>query len=269
MGGVTGKIQRVESYRATITPEPLELTAEIAQVGQITGKVQKVPGFSGVMFLKRTYSAVIEAAQAAYRFLKARSKIIAGHKATADAAPGAEIKADRITASRVAAEVCAHDAEEMQATRKVGVSVLSRLVAYNRAAVVHLAKIITGKKAEATTAEGISASYHETAILERTYNAEAAPGKKAGCKREIQLSVVSTGSAASAVAGGASRYTCTETQAQAGAAETQALAVDMNADTVECSAMAVFWIYPEVVDGVLILRQAYSATQTDDVLEVV
>lgn len=269
MSGLHGKITRKDKLDGGLTPKP-EISGSIYRKNGITGRVCPYSGFSGVLRKAgEIYNVIAKPLFVFYRFLSANGIIRSRHTAEANIAPAVEIEADSAIKASKAAPLAAHPAKGISVDQKERVSVYAKLVAYRRAACVYIKQLFFKRTAELIAAPGAVAKYSKAVKLNRTSKAIAADSAIMESRfNTIAHSYEAAGSSAPAqiVPAVESNFRATHTAKPATA---KVVGVNINnALRVNHSAKMATWIDPVVVDGVLILRQAYSATQEENVLVV-
>lgn len=203
-----------------------------------------------------------------------------------------EISNSATVGLEVGSPLCTGDSANATYRKENVLSVYARFVAYIRAPVVHLKKVITAHFAGAVNADGAEAIGRKREAMNRAVDVSKADAAIAKSKKNIIKSGVDAtayfvpaeddfASDTAFIADSMATADCDPARTVFGDESCepekavsfgQAPTEDANAEAETDAAYSVkmaYWIDPVVVDGVLILRQAYSATQTEDVLVVV
>lgn len=259
-GGVTARVEdKTPKLTATITDKTGGPRAEIAPSG----------GFSGVLTrVGKAFSAVARPLAILYRFGRYVKGVAVSHSAMANAAPTVELQADNAVQAEASAQAATVPVVAAKVDRAERVGVFARAVAYALAVGRYIRGIAVGFRAAAGTAPGAVAKYRRPVVIQRTAKATPAPGAIAESrKNKIPTATVVCGQFAEAIPGGTTMDAKAELTAAATTATPVAGVVDLRLNVV-LSARAATWEDPVVVDGVLILRQAYNATVKNGILEV-
>lgn len=252
------------------------------QTPQFHGKLEKTDegprasmalahGFSGVWSrVSKICCDAVHVLDVVYRFVAARMQIWTGCKAKAGTAPVVEIKVDNTVPAQADTVLTACDAQEAAVNHLEKVTVFAKLVAYNRAAVVHIKKIFMAHAAKASATWGVIAKHQTLSQLERISKATAANSSI----MESRFNTVKTGHKMTASPGMSCDMAMTaktvnaNSEAAVSTAAGAGASIDLAMPATHSAKMAT-WIEAVVVDGVLILRQVYSATLADEILEVI
>lgn len=250
--------EKVLGLKARILPDSTIPKAEVTQITPYTGKWYKRISFRGTMEMVYIF----------YRFMYARVGAWLGVKAKAISAPAKTVEIDSKILSVEEAPLSSNEAAEIVANKAEKFTAVAKLVAYYRAAVVYISNILMGHSATLSAAPGASVQYQgefhnehtaradsaKVAIVESRYNRFTADSVAAGCAAPGEQTT-------------AQEEFTAESTATADSAAAMGVNIQAATGTANAAKMAT-WMEPVVVDGVLILRQAYSATMNNDVLEV-
>lgn len=266
----SGKFHKLPGVKGKLTDRTPELRATMEQVDNgPKATVNRVAGITGAFSrVGRWFKAEVRPLDILYRFLAARQTVRQTHSAKETTAPAVTMEADSEATSRVEAPLTEQPTAEVKVDSQPYASVFARLVAYNRAAAVYIKHIFMGRTAELSAAHGAVVKYHKAMKLSRISEAEAAESAIMESRfNSFTAESEATASAAPAETTGAARTIPAEVTANA----SQADAIDVNIQTepgTGHAAKMATWIDPVVEDGVLILRQVYSATQENKKLGV-
>lgn len=252
-------LKKLKGLKISILPINTQPKAEIKPLNKYRATWDKGISFGGM----------VKRLNAIFRFLSAKDRIINKHEAKAISAPAVDVKADSAIQASEAAQLAAHPAKEIAVNQKPAFSVSAKLVAYRRAGLKYIKQLFFKRKAELTAAPGTAVKYAETVKLNRTSKAIAAESAIMESRfNKVQTGSEAAGSSAPAHIVPAIKDTVT---AKHTATASTGTAVDVNVDSLQQvthSAKMATWIDPVVVDGVLILRQVYSATKEKNILVV-
>lgn len=203
-----------------------------------------------------------------YHLFTASGKIFFRHEAWGGTAPAQEMKADTdFVVAHDAQQIAVHTADA-KANVKIGTAVYAFLVSYRRAACVYIKQLFMGLKAKAIAAPGRIARYVEAIKVGRTSKAIAADSSIAASRdNAFLLESEAVGCTAPAIDTTVESIVVESVSATAIPAAVTAMEIQKATTTTHGAKMAT-WIEPVVIDGVLYLRQAYSATVENGVLVV-
>ena len=199
---------------------------------------------------------------------KGEEDIIVGTKAGGISGPAAEVYSEKQIIIDKKAEADAVLPAHAFAAKKIVPKKAAGLVAYMRAAAYYVSVVKMKIAAVLGTAAGPVITGQVKNIIGKTANAVAADSKIIKRDNEIAMNKAARGSAAAANDTSAARLVLMEKAAGANTAGVFNIGIKSSVGIGKTAVMAT-WIYPEVVDGALIIRQAYEVTQTGNVLEVI
>lgn len=202
------------------------------------------------------------------RILAAVRGIANEREAAMQTRPAQELTADTDIQAAVQAETVSADSTEITASRPVWASVKSALVAYNRAAAFYIKYIFTQHTAGALSADGATA---ESNTAQRTGKAGKAI-RAAGMVTEAHNRFTNTHTANGTAANGKElifeKLTAAEVTAAAVGADGAIVNIQALPIILHRAKLSFGWIYPVVIDGTLIIKQAYDPVQTGEILNI-
>lgn len=270
MSQYNGFLKRLSGIKGDFKRENLNINVEIHPENKKRNLSFSIPAKYGIKFVNSTvFSGAVKKINGIYRFIVAKVKLIMGHKAKQTTAPAKLVDVDSTVQMGNEAPLDTHPANGISVDQKERVSVYARLVAYRRAGCRYIKKLFFKRKAELQAAPGAVAKYAETLNFKRTSKAIAADSTIMESRYNTILhSYEATGSSAPAqiVPETESIFSAEHT---AGASTGATVGVNNDSSQkVTHNAKIATWIEPVVIDGVLYLRQTYSATLENDVLVV-
>lgn len=262
-------IQRLNGLKGGISEKALGLEARI-HAAETKPKVEitLTKLYVGKWHKRIGYRAAFRLLDVIYRFLSAPAKILTGRKAKATAAPAVTIDIDSEFRSDTDVQMATHPATEIAIDQKEKLGVLAAIAAYRRAAAVYVSKIVFRVSAGAIAAPGAIAKSRKAMKLSGKYKMEAADGAIAESRFNRIRHKYSAGICHAPTIGAAAGRTITE---ETTATAIQAAAVDVEINNPLMAgrgAKMATWIDPYWDGDVLVIKQAYSATQADDGLVV-
>lgn len=266
----SGKLRRLGKLGGSLTDKKPQLRVKITPLND-TPKVtlSSRGGFSAKWAMAgRFFTGATRPLDILYRFVAASVAVLTGRKSKAITAPAQEIEADSAPVAGVDAPLTARPVQEVTAHARPHAAVWARLAAYNRAAAVYIVKIFTGRLSRAVAAPGVLTEYRKRMDLERVSKAETAGS---AIMESRFNSFTSKDEALANTAPAEETATHRVTPAAHTAKTTTAAAVSVPIDSpimAAPSAKMATWIDPVVIDGILYLPQAYSATKNGNILEV-
>lgn len=279
---VVGKIRKKVFFKAKITASKVFGTATIT----------KKKGCSGEIKRKNVIIGHIRRVASMYIFAKIRSTIKVWRKSKLEAADADDLRTNKNIVEHNEAKLTVQPVSDLSVNKSINSScseskletaVAVDLKANKRIALKHKAglvalifaplkavkKILIYRKSKLETANGVDLEYRKKAVVKRLADAEAAPTTALKSKKRINYAVKHDLEAANSVEMALEhdipKEECTAELSTAAAVDLQA----KKTVKVGCKAELSTWFYPSVdKDGILTLRQVYSATQDGDVLEV-
>lgn len=206
--------------------------------------------------------------QGGYRWLRAKWRVHIGLTAKMDDAPAKTIAADSEFHSKKEADLSTTPVHEARIDRSIQISRLAALVAYIRAAVVYISKILTGRYAKLSSAPGAGTKYEEEFQIVRRSEAEAADSAIVESKHNR---FTAESEAAGSAADIESVETETEFTAESNATADAVDGKEANIQTMTGTASAAkmyAWFFAEFENAKLSIIQAFSGIQSGNVLEI-
>lgn len=264
--------QEKTSPRAESVKEQKKLFCKVEQIDPLDGinvNARHVNKMGGTVKQKVFFgNSLFKRLTVRYTFLAAVNRFIERHFSSMESAPAEEIEASHVMKTGKEAPLASQPSKDMTLNYPFRTSVTARLVAHFRAPVVFVRNLFLPSGAKLTSGKGACADFNwtmktakesvmtkgEGAIAESTDNvvmvgkdvvAESAPSELTGIDYDFNTAIEAKGEAATAIIVKAPIF-----------------------PAVSHYAKLISWFYPEVIDGELILRQAYSATQDGNRLEV-
>lgn len=267
----SGKFHKLPGVKGKLTDQTPELRATMEQVDNgPKATVNRVAGITGAFYrMGRWLKAAVRPLDILYRFLAARQTVRQTHSAKETTAPAVTMEAGGKVTHQVEASLNAQPAAEVKVDSQPREGVFAQLVAYNRAAAVYIANILTGHLAGLGAAPGAVAKFRKAVRLERTSKAEAA----GSAIMESRFNRSATGSTATGSTAPAQDTPAVETVFTADSTATagQAVAVEASGhgrqDTVHGAGLST-WFLPEYADGTLSIFQVFSGVQSGDTVEI-
>lgn len=291
MSKYKGTLQHLNAFKGKISRYVLELKAQLTDVGpQFRGSIKRQNFFDGKLHSTFSLAGIIKKVYVAFCFFKAKKRVRVKHDANLSAVSIAEMKAPKKAKDRINAPLINAGTESTAARSSVKASTTARLVAYFKGNLAFIKKIFTPHEASLTTVKSAVASYQEEVEMKSTADIQAADTAICQSVNKIECQVKAAGIVAdtntTAVnkiikpkvkAAGSTAVTSNASIVKEIKAETTAAAVAARAAEISIHAVPkvshtaklAMWGDPVLENGVLILKQAYSATQNDDVLEVI
>lgn len=259
-GGVTAQVEdKTPHLTVTVTPKNDGPRASIRPTGGFDGAWERVG---------KAFSGIARPLAVLYRFLAYRKGVAVSHSAKASTAPTVAGQADNAVKAETSAQAASVPTVAAKLDRRERVSVCARAVAYALVLGRYVRGIAVGFRATPEAAPGAVAKYRRPVVIQQTAKATQSPGAIAESrKNKIPTAAVVAGQFAVTVPGSATMDAKAELTAAATTVYPVAGVVDTRIN-VTFTAKGAYWFYPEVVDGVLILRQAYSASKNGNILEV-
>ncbi len=264
-----GKFQKITLVNGRLSLKR-KLSASLEQSTlSPSGQLTKTDGFSGRMTRAgQWFAATVEKVNVLYRFLSASDQIRTSLKAMATSAPAKQVRADSSLTADTTVSMSTQPTVNASAKRSMHLFHFARLVAYNRAAAAYIKGILMACMGSLSTAIGVAAGYIKSVRIELKAAAQAAPatiaeGRFNYIATEVKAApIVALGQPVGIVESFADAHAATVLQAPA------VLIQHQSSLAMTGRASMATWVDPYVENGVLILRQAYSATQENDVLVV-
>lgn len=204
-----------------------------------------------------------------YRWMKSRRNIVVGHKAKLGHADVEESKASRSVKNETNVDAKAYYIKNVNVDRKVKNALTASPVAYLRAAVIYIRDIVMNRAAKIETADGaVCQTEQEDIYFDLTAKAGNADGSEATSERAVSTSITAKVDKASA----GETYTKSVCKLDMSAELFHAISCGADCEKTEIvthKAAPRFWMMPYVDEnGILHVRQAYSAEMNGDILEV-
>ena len=215
------------------------------------------------------FSGIIHKLDVLYTFISAKLKIVIQLRFRPTTAPAETFEIDTAFREETDAQLLAQPAEEITIDQREKATVLMRLVSYKRAGIEFIKSLFVKKKFNLISAPGVGIKYTEALAVERKTDIDAVGSAIIESRyNEVKVGVDVSAETAPAVCGEAHWSVPVELETNVSTAESVDVGIEAE-NAVCCRFFMATWIDPVVVDGVLILRQAYSATQTEDNVLVV
>lgn len=232
------------------------------------GKFRKVrPDMGGKIAHIPTFTALIKLRGTIWRFLDAPAKIVTKLKAQISFSHGEDGSFTESIQLHRQANASHHTAKATAAGKSVKGELLANFVSYRRAALVNVKSITTGLLGKMQSAAGKAA----TSI--RKVTSRLLVLLACALAKVLHLgNMIHTAAASKLDTSGTKPVTATramENETSINPANVAGIAVNGSPVAVAAHlATPATWTYPEVVDGVLVIRQAYSAEVKNNRLEV-
>lgn len=270
MSQYNGFLKRLGGFKGNISRKDANINIEISPENKKINLSFVLPVKYGAKIVTTTvFFGAVKRINAIYRFIAAKSALIIGRKAKPITAPATLAESENVFYSSNEAPIATHPATNATVNHVEKLSVFAGLVAYNRAACTYIKNVFMGCTANMISAVGAVAKYRKWMQLESTYKAEAADS----VIMESRFNAFTAESEAVASSAPAVDTPAVETVFTAESTATVILVgvSCVNAQEEQPTANAAkiaTWAEPVVVDGVLVLRQSYSATKENKKLVV-
>lgn len=202
-----------------------------------------------------------------YRWIRAAVAIRIGVAAAPGDAPAAEVGGSTTIPVVVKTALRGQPVADGKASGSIVTALFAGLVSYSRAAVVYVSKIWTGVSAKADTAVGTEAAYEEALTLARVSRAGSADAVTTDYTTEVVAELLAAAGSAPADHCGVETAFAEESGATAGTAPVIGANIQIFSAASHGARMAT-WMEPYIENGILYIRQAYSAEVKNGVLEV-
>ena len=257
-----------DTFLGKLTVPKKEIKGELKQRDHYDTSIRPMPFVSGKLGLAKVlFDSNIRKLSILFRFISARGKIIARGEARAGTAQAVTVEADTAQAVATEAAPAARPVTAVTVDARPVVSVFARATAYARAAASYIANILTGHTAGAIAAPGAVVEYSEGMKMAHTSKVEAA-GSACAESRNVQATgTEAAAGTAQGVSSAAAVAFVADNAAQAIAAPVAVLEVRTAPGPVVIAQIGL-WLYPEPAGSGLIIKQVYSAAQSENVLEV-
>lgn len=269
-----GKIWPVEKKpKGEIRPE-IKLISRISivdRLGKLYAQFDRLNALRGVM-VKRATPVVERIKRLAnrYVFFEAIARIFPRHETTADIAPTIDVTIDHAIKIDTETPLTPRPVEEIKVDRDVKFSAIANLVAYARAPVIYLKRILTPHIAKLISAAGAVADVREKIIYTILTSQALKAGSAIVKSRDNPLTATSEVEGGSATAKTVAAETEFYSDGTAEPIAAEAVAVNAYSESgIDTAVKLANWMEPVVIDGVLVLRQVYDATLTNGILEVI
>lgn len=295
MGKYKGILQQVNTLRGKITKNHhtnhhTNLTGQLTQVGtQFDGNIKPINFYSGKLRRLMALSGVIKKVYEAIRRLRNKRPIRVKHDANLFAATTAELNGIKKAKDKLSAPIIAAETTNAKVDSRTRASITARLRAYYKGSLEFVAKLFTLHKANLTTVESTTAKYQEEIKTKSSTDINITDSTVCKSENNIECQVKAVGIVADANATTAKRIVkskvevvgsvavahnasiANEIKAQSKATAGIVKPVEVNIHVmpkVSHAAKLAMWGDPVLEGDVLILKQAYSAEQKGNVLEV-
>lgn len=265
-----GFLKRSSWLKGDISRKKVNINVEIRPENKKGILSFSIPAKYEIKFVNSTvFSGVVKKINAIYRFLSSKSELIMGHEANPTTAPAKLVEVDSTVRMDKEAPLATHPAKAITADQKERFSVYAKLVAYRRAGCRYIKKLFFKRNSKLQAAPGAVAKYAEDVKFDRTSKAIAAES----AIMESHFNTIANGYEAVGSSAPAQIVPATENTFSAEHTATAETAGTIGTDTDSTfksayGAKMATWQEPVVIDGVLYLRQVYSATKQNGVLEV-
>lgn len=232
------------------------------------GKFRKVrPDMGGKIAHVPTFTALIKLRGIIWRFLDAPAKIVTKLKAQISFSHGEDGSFTESIQLHRQANASHHTAKATAAGKSVKGELLANFVSYRRAALVNVKSIATGLLGEMQSAAGKAATSIRNTVMRLL-----ALLVSAAIKILHLGNMIHTAAASKLDTSGTKSVTAARAMKNGtGINPTNVVGVTVNVSPASAAVYVATlgtWTYPEVVDGVLVIRQAYSAEVENNRLEV-
>lgn len=271
MGVFSAKIRDLHKLSGKPRDHTPKLTLEIIPQTQLRASVSKRGVFGGTWQRSgKFFAGAVKPLAALYRFLSSAVHIQSGHAASVLSAEATDLCADIEIKETTSAPVIAKSTADIRVASFVRISIAAKLVSYTRANASYIKGILLTRKAALQTARSAVAAYRKHVPTVVRFAARKTDSAIMESRRsEVKASVQTAATAVPAV-NACSNAKLTDEYILAAAVGAPSAAAEMQtAVAVTCRAKITAWIEPVLENGILTIRQAYSAVQTDNVLEVI
>lgn len=246
-----------------------KLSVRIGSISRVSAsKLRKVGEYSAGVTKKKTFSAAVNRTYTIYRFLLSRRKVFHRLLSRAATAPSTEIRAVGNLDLMGGSQLSSAPADEIKVDRKVKFSVSARLVAYRRAGLKYIKKLIFGCVSRLQAAPGAVAICRKTMQSVLTSRAEAAQGVTMHGKPKVITGCKAAGASVQAVTVPVMNDTiASEHTAQASTAAVVGMNIT-NAFHIGYAAKLYSWFLAERNGNELNVNQVFSGVQSGEVLEI-
>ena len=270
MKAYKGNVRRLTEFIGKVNKKMAELKARVSPDKKApTAKIKKFVPYIGSWHKKIELIGIIKPLRVIYRFLRSvNNRIISSHRAKAIAAPATEMYLSSQINEDLNAPLIVKPAEELKTKIGLKSSAVAKMVARRLAMLRYIKGILFNPIAKLATALSAAAKYkkkipHRAKILTTYAPAAETKSRFNVIKHKGEATAVS---APAQIAGMETSF-ATEHTAKANTANPISINTD-SAVKVNHSAKIAIWRYPVVIDGIMYLRQTYSATAENDVLVV-
>ena len=260
VGGFDGKVKKKSpSFNIGIIPIKKFSNAGIRPILKYKTSVKKYSYFD----------AFVKKLNVIFHFLSVKSTIFEKHKSNAISAEAVDVEVYSTIQASKEAPLIPNPANGIVVNQKERLSVSAKLVAYRRAVCKYIKKLFFKTTAKLQSALGAVTKYIKAIKLKLTSKAIAAESAIVESKfNEVQIGCEAAGSSAPAhIVPEIESTFSAERKAKASTAAVVPVNIDSLPEVAHSAKMAT-WIEPVVVDGMLILRQVYSATPKNNILVV-
>lgn len=258
-GGLTGKVEnKTPRLQVIFRPRNDAPRVTIISADSFGGSWARAGKF---------FAGAVKRLPAIYRFLVATMGIPVGLRAKANAAPAVDVKAEGTAETATKASAAAARVAATKVDQKEKLSVLAKLVAYNRAAAVYISNILTGRAAGLSAADGAVVKFRKGVSSGRTAELDAAEGHSTESKETVRTGAVAVGGAVNAEETAAVSVFSNTSEAAANAADGTGVAA-ISSFRAAHGAKLFAWFLEELEGATLTLHQIYSGIQSGNVLEI-
>lgn len=271
MGVFSAKIRELHKLSGKPRDHTPKLILEITPQAQLRASVSKRGIFGGTWERSgKFFAGAVKPLAALYRFLSSAVHIRSDYTTPMLSADAIEMHTDTDIEEAATAPVLAKDTADILAVSSVRLSIAAKLVSYARANARYIKSVLLARKAALQTAHSAVAAYRKHVPTVVRFAAAAADSAIMESRwSEVKASVQTAATATPAV-NACNNAKLTDEYVLAAAAGAPSFAAEtQTAVAVTCCAKVTAWIEPVLENGILTIRQAYSAVQTDDVLEVI
>lgn len=248
-----------------------QLSCDIQRIdghGDFKVKSRNINSLNGMFSNMISFGSHIKKLTTRYTFLDAITKFIAKHTAKAASAPTIDTEVNSHIQTDLTSKLSGQPASDVTIKHPVSMVVKAKLVSYFRAPINYVRKLVFVRVANLLPCDTTLSKSIRTLPLTRTSKITKGTAKLA---RSID-NTFHTGTQAQAESAPSTVPTLdlgtgTSHEANAIAGGGADVVID-TIPAVSHTAKLAFWFYPEVVDGDLILKQAYGAVQNNYELEV-
>ena len=270
MNRYNGTIKRLVDFRGNVDAGKVKLKAKIAKADSVLN-VKFNTAKNYITNIKNTtiFNGIVTRLNLTYRFIFAKSAIITKSEAKTRTAPAVEIEADSEVKASKSAPISTHPAMGIAVNQKEKVSVYAKLVAYRRAGLVFIKKILMPHTAKLTASPGVLTKYREI----MGFNVDSKAGTADSTILESRNNKFATGYNAVGSSAPAQIVPVTEakfTETHTAKASTAAVVpVDIDsAFKISHIARLYAWFLPDIDGHTMTIYQTFSGVQSGDAVEI-